>query len=93
MVQCVCVCVCVRACARLVTRLCLTLCDLMGCSLPGSSVHVDKTAGVGSHFLLQGIFPTQGSNLRLLSFQHWPLGPLPLSHLGGLYDGIRSRLK
>ena len=25
-----------------------------------------KSAGVGCHFLLQGIFPTQGSNLRLL---------------------------
>ena len=32
---------------------------------PGSSVHVDfpdKSTGVGCHFLLQGIFPTQGSN-------------------------------
>ena len=25
-----------------------------------------KNAGVGCHFLLQGIFPTQGSNLSLL---------------------------
>ena len=25
-----------------------------------------KTTGVGCHFLLQGIFPTQGSNLGLL---------------------------
>ena len=25
-----------------------------------------KNTGVGSHFLLQGIFPTQGSNLGLL---------------------------
>ena len=25
----------------------------------------DKSAGVGCHFLLQGIFPTQGSNLGL----------------------------
>ena len=32
--MCVCVCVCV-----LVTQLCPTLCDLMDCSLPGSSVH------------------------------------------------------
>ena len=31
------------------------------------------------HFLLQGIFPTQGSNLRLL---HWQVGYLPLSYLG-----------
>ena len=36
------------------------------CSLPGSSVHGDslgKKTGVGRHFLLQGIFPTQDSNL------------------------------
>ena len=37
----------------------------MDCSRPGSSVHGDspgKNTGVGYHFLLQGIFPTQGSN-------------------------------
>ena len=37
----------------------------MDCSPPGSSVHGDspgKNTGVGSHFLLQGIFPTQISN-------------------------------
>ena len=27
---------------------------------------LDKNIGVGSHFLLQGIFPTQGSNLGFL---------------------------
>ena len=35
------------------------------CSLLGSSVHADspgKNTGVGCHALLQGIFPTQGSN-------------------------------
>ena len=37
----------------------------MSCSPPGSSVHGDspgKNTGVGCHALLQGIFPTQGSN-------------------------------
>ena len=37
----------------------------MNCSPPGSSVHGDsprKNTGVGFHVLLQGIFPTQGSN-------------------------------
>ena len=37
----------------------------MDCSPPGSSVHEDypgKNTGVGCHALLQGIFPTQGSN-------------------------------
>ena len=42
-----------------------TLCDPMDCSPPGSSVHgdsPDKNTGVGCYALLQGIFPTQGSN-------------------------------
>ena len=50
-------------------QLCLTLCDPMDCSPPGSSVHEDspgKSTGVGCHALLQGIFPTQGSNPGLL---------------------------
>ena len=34
--------------------------------------------GVGCHFLLQGIFLTQGSNPHLL---HWQVDSLPLSHL------------
>ena len=29
-----------------------------------------KNIGVGCHFLLQGVFPTQGLNLRLLQFLH-----------------------
>ena len=50
-------------------QLCFTLCDLMDCSLPGSSVLGILQASnteVDCHALLQGIFPTQGSNLRLL---------------------------
>ena len=62
----------------LVAQLCPTLCDPMDCSPPGSSVHgilqarilewkkKKKNTGVGSHFLLQGIFFTQESNLGLL---------------------------
>ena len=44
-------------------------CDPMDCSPPGFSTHEDspgKNTGVDCHFLLQGIFPTQGSNLHLL---------------------------
>ena len=33
-----------------------------------------KNTGMGYHFLLQGIFPTQGSNLHLL---HWQVDSLP----------------
>ena len=44
---------------------CLTLCDPMDRSLPGSSVHGDspgRNTRAVCHSLLQGIFPTQGSN-------------------------------
>ena len=53
----------------LVTQSCQTLCDPMDCSPPGPSVYRDslgKNTGVGCHALLQGIFPTQGSNAGLL---------------------------
>ena len=53
----------------LVAQSCLTLCDPMDCSPPGSSVHGDspgKNTGVGCQALLQGVFPTQGSNPGLL---------------------------
>ena len=46
-----------------------SFCDPMDCSPPGSSVHgipPDKNIGVGCHFLLWGIFSTQGSSLHLL---------------------------
>ena len=52
-----------------VAQLCPTLCDPMDCSSPGFSAHGDspgKSTGVGCHALLQGIFPTQGSNPELL---------------------------
>ena len=41
-----------------------------------------KNTGACCHFLLQGIFPTQGLNLCLLSLLHWQVGSLPLSHQG-----------
>ena len=59
---------------------CLTLCDPLDCTPPGSSVHGDspgKNTGVGCHALLQGIFLTQGLNLRLL---HWQVDSSLLGH-------------
>ena len=53
----------------LVAQSCPTLRDPMDCSLPGSSVHgilQARITGVCCHFLLQGIFPTRGSNPGLL---------------------------
>ena len=41
-----------------------------------------KNTGVGYHFLLQRIFPTQGLNPGLLRCLPWQVGSLPLSHLG-----------
>ena len=41
-----------------------------------------KSTEVGSHFFLQGIFPTQGSNPWILAFLLWQACSLPLSHLG-----------
>ena len=37
-----------------------------------------KNTGMGCHFLLQGIFPSQGSNLCLLRLLHAQAGSLPL---------------
>ena len=37
-----------------------------------------KNAGLGCRFLLQGIFPTQGSNPCLLYLVYWQVGSLPL---------------
>ena len=54
----------------------------MDCTPPGSSVHGDsprKNTRVGCHALLQGIFPTQGSNPGL-SHGKWIL--YRLSHQG-----------
>ena len=47
-----------------------------------------KNTGVGFHFLLQGIFPTQGSNLNLLCLLRWQAGSLPLAPLGKPTDFV-----
>ena len=66
--------------AQLPSRVWL-FCSPMDCTPPGSSVHdvPGKNTGVGCHFLLQGIFPPQGSNSHLL---HWQEHSLLLSHQG-----------
>ena len=40
-----------------------------------------KNIGVGSHFLFQGIFPTQGLNSSLLCLWYWQAEFLPLPNL------------
>ena len=53
---------------------CSTLCHSMHCSpsprLPCPWDFPGKSTGVGCHFLLQGIFPAQGSNPDLLHWWH-----------------------
>ena len=49
-----------------------------------------KNTGVGSHFLLQGIFPTQGSNPCLLCLLHCQADSFPLSHKESPYFNIRQ---
>ena len=71
----------------LVTQSYPTLCDPIGYNLPDASIHWDslgKNTGVGFHFLLQGIFQTQGSNPGILHLLQWQADSLPLYHLGCL---------
>ena len=62
-------------------QLCLTHCDPMDCQAPLTMEFFfpGKNTRVGCHFLLQGIFPTQGSNPHLL---YWQADSLSLYHLG-----------
>ena len=79
-----------------VAQLCPTLCDPMDCSLPGSEEPLSpwnfpgKSTGVGCHFLLQGIFPTQGSNWGL---PHCRQMLYHLSHQGSLGDQPWQHIK
>ena len=85
-----CVCVHVCACACSVAPSCLTLCDPMDCRPPASEAmeFPRQDTWVGCHFLLQEIFPTQGSNHHLLCLLHWKLNPWLLSHQGSPYCKI-----
>ena len=52
------------------------------CLVAQSCPALCKNTGVDCHLLLQGIFPTEGSNLCLLCLLHWQVDYLPLSLLG-----------
>ena len=59
-----------------------TLCNLMDCSLPGSSVQGILQARILESVAMpssRGIFKTQGSNPCLLSVLHWHVSSLPLA--------------
>ena len=69
-------------CVCAVAQSCLTLCNLMDYSLPRCPWNFSsKKTGVGCHFLLQGIFPTQRLNPSLLCLLHWQADSLLLSLL------------
>ena len=46
--------------------------------------NMDRNTEVGCHFLLQGIFPTQELNLRILQLLCGQADSLPLSYMGSL---------
>ena len=72
-------CVCMCALSR------LTLCDPMDYSPPRSSVRAifqARNTEVGCHFLLQGIFLSQGLNPCLLCLLNWQVNLLPPHYLG-----------
>ena len=73
----VCVCVCVCVCVK-VAQSCPTLCEPLDCSLPGSSAHgipqARKNTRAANCSLLQRIFLTQGSPLRVDSLIFEPPG-------------------
>ena len=68
-----------RGCCCLVTKSCLTLMTRIRLLCPWE--FPGKNTGMGCCFLLQGIFPSQGSNPHLLQLLHWQADSLPLSHL------------
>ena len=74
-------------------RVCVCVCTLSRVQLFGTPWTIahrllgpwdspDKNTGMGCHFLLQGIFPTQGSNSCILCLLHWQVDSWPFSHLG-----------
>ena len=79
----------ISTCCCLVIQSCLTLCDLMDCSLPGSSVHGFPRQGSWSglpfpspgHFHNPGIKPQSPA---------WQSDSLPVSHLGSPTSGIKE---
>ena len=71
--------------------ICVCVCSVMSdsatpwtvaCKASLSMSFPGKSTGMRYYFLLQGIFPTQGSNLLLLCLLHWHADPLPLAPPG-----------
>ena len=71
---------CVRVCAQ--SHWLFAIPWTVACEAPLSMGFPSKNTGVGCHFLLQGIFPTQGLNSHLLCLLHWQVDYWPLTLLG-----------
>ena len=76
--MCVCVCVCVCVYLHFKSRPTLVTPWSITCQTPLSMGFPSKNTGVGCHFLLQGIFLTQGWNPYLLHWQAYSLTTEPL---------------
>ena len=74
-------CVCVCACAHALSHVWLFMTPwTVACQAPWNCP--GKSTGVKFHFLLQGIFLTQGLNPSFLCLLHWQADSLPLPYLG-----------
>ena len=71
-------------CVHSISQSCPTLCNLIRLLSPRDSP--DNTTGVSSNSFLQGVFPTQGSNLGLLHCRQILLNSLPFLLQGDLPD-------
>ena len=70
------------------TQLSPTLCNLLDCSLPGSSVHGISQAGIlewVAIFSSRGSSQSKDQNLQLLLLLLWQVDSLPWCHLGSSY--------
>ena len=81
----------------LVAQLCLTLCDTLWTVAHQVPLSMEFSRqeywNEFCHFLLQGIFLTQGSNPGLLCLLHWQAESLPPCHPGSsMYTYIPSLL-
>ena len=79
--MCVCVCLCILICVC-AKSLAVMSHGLQPALLLCPWASVGKNTGVGCSVLLQGIFLTQGSILRLLHLLYWQVGSLPLAPPG-----------
>ena len=75
------VCMCVLSCLVMSSSL-VTLRTVSPFRLPCPWNFPGKNTGADCHFLLQGVFLTQGTNLRLLCLLRWQADSSPLHHLG-----------